>query len=121
MATTRIHRHRSRRRHRRRDERGLPVPGSARAWGRCTSARRSAALGGLDALVFTGGIGEHAAAVREQVCARSAWLGIEIDPAANASDNQRLDRPGSRTAVWVLPTNEELVIARHTRRLVLQR
>ena len=81
----------------------------------------AAALGGLDALVFTGGIGEHAAAVREQVCARSAWLGIEIDPAANASDNQRLDRPGSRTAVWVLPTNEELVIARHTRRLVLQR
>ncbi len=80
----------------------------------------AAALGGLDALVFTGGIGEHAAPVREQVCARSAWLGIEIDPAANASDSRRLDRPGSRTAVWVLPTNEELIIARHTRRLVLQ-
>jgi acetate kinase len=80
----------------------------------------AAALGGLDALVFTGGIGEHAAAVREQVCARSAWLGIEIDPAANASDGRRLDRAGSRTAVWVLPTNEELIIARHTRRLVSQ-
>ena len=79
----------------------------------------AAALGGLDALVFTGGIGEHAAAVREQVCALSAWLGIEIDPAANASDGRRIDRSGSRTAVWVLPTNEELVIARHTRRLVL--
>lgn len=79
----------------------------------------AAALGGLDALVFTGGIGEHAAAVREQVCARSAWLGIEMDTAANAADARRIDRPGSRTAVWVLPTNEELVIARHTRRLVL--
>ncbi len=82
----------------------------------------AAALGGLDALVFTGGIGEHAAAVREQVCARSAWLGIELDAAANAGhDRRRIDQPGSRVAVWVLPTNEELVIARHTRRLVLER
>ena len=79
----------------------------------------AAALGGLDALVFTGGIGEHAAAVRERVCGLSAWLGVDLEPAANASDSQRIDRAGSRTAVWVLPTNEELVIARHTRRLVL--
>lgn len=79
----------------------------------------AAALGGLDALVFTGGIGEHAVAVREQVCARSAWLGVEMDAVANVSSAQRIDRAGSRTAVWVLPTNEELVIARHTRRLVL--
>jgi acetate kinase len=82
----------------------------------------AAALGGLDALVFTGGIGEHAAAVREQVCTRSTWLGIELDAAANAGhDRRRIDRPGSRVALWVLPTNEELVIARHTRRLVLER
>ncbi len=81
----------------------------------------AAALDGLDALVFTGGIGEHAAAVRERVCALSAWLGIDLDPAANARDSQRIDRAGSRTAVWVLPTNEELVIARHTRQLVLER
>ncbi|MEZ5599870.1 MAG: acetate kinase [Candidatus Competibacteraceae bacterium] len=81
----------------------------------------AAALGGLDALVFTGGIGEHAAAVREQVCTRSTWLGIELDAAANADhDRRRIDRPGSRVALWVLPTNEELVIARHTRRLVLE-
>ena len=80
----------------------------------------AAALGGLDALVFTGGIGEHAAAVRERVCARSAWLGIGLDAAANAADGRRIDRSGSGVAVWVLPTNEELVIARHTRRLVLQ-
>ena len=80
----------------------------------------AAALGGLDALVFTGGIGEHAAAVREQVCALSAWLGIALDPAANTDHGQRIDRSDSRVAVWVLPTNEELVIARHTRRLVLR-
>ena len=79
----------------------------------------AAALDGLDALVFTGGIGEHAAAVREQVCGLSSWLGIEMDPAANAANQTRIDRAGSRTAVWVVPTNEELVIARHTRRLVL--
>lgn len=79
----------------------------------------TAALGGLDALVFTGGIGEHAATVREQVCTRSAWLGIALDAAANAKDATRIDQTGSRTAVWVLPTNEELIIARHTRVLVL--
>ncbi len=80
----------------------------------------AAALGGLDGLVFTGGIGEHAAVVREQVCARSAWLGIELDTAANVGDARRITRPDSRVTVWVLPTNEELVIARHTRRLVLE-
>ena len=79
----------------------------------------AAALGGLDALVFTGGIGEHAATVREQVCTRSAWLGIRLDAEANANDSTRIDQAGSRTAVWVLPTNEELIIARHTRTLVL--
>lgn len=79
----------------------------------------AAALGGLDALVFTGGIGEHAVAVREQVCVQSAWLGIDLDTAANAKDATRIDQAGSRIAVWVLPTNEELVIARHTRTLVL--
>ena len=78
----------------------------------------AAAMGGLDALVFTGGIGEHAAAVREQVCARSAWLGIELDAAANTEHRSRISSPASRVAVWVLPTNEELVIARHTRKLV---
>lgn len=78
----------------------------------------AAALGGLDALVFTGGIGEHAAAVREQVCTRSAWLGIELDVAANGEHHRRISTPSSKVAVWVLPTNEELVIARHTWRLV---
>jgi len=75
----------------------------------------AAALGGLDAIVFTGGIGENAAPVRDGVCRRSAWLGIEIDPDANALHGPRISKPSARTAAWVIPTNEELVIARHTR------
>ncbi|MBK8897652.1 MAG: acetate/propionate family kinase [Candidatus Competibacteraceae bacterium] len=80
----------------------------------------AAALGGLDALVFTGGIGENATAVREQVCVRSGWLGIELDAVANAERHTRISTPASRVTVWVLPTNEELIIARHTRQLVLE-
>ncbi|MBK7983807.1 MAG: acetate/propionate family kinase [Candidatus Competibacteraceae bacterium] len=80
----------------------------------------AAALGGLDALVFTGGIGENATAVREQVCVRSGWLGIQLDAVANAERHTRISTPASRVTVWVLPTNEELIIARHTRQLVLE-
>jgi acetate kinase len=75
----------------------------------------AAALGGLDALVFTAGIGEHAALVRQRVCEDAQWLGVELDPAANASGGPRITTAGSRTAAWVVPTNEELMIARHTR------
>ncbi|MBL8419058.1 MAG: acetate/propionate family kinase [Dechloromonas sp.] len=78
----------------------------------------AAALGGLDALVFTAGIGEHAAAIRERVCRAAAWLGVELDHAANAAGGPRLSMADSRVAAWVLPTNEELMIARHTRRLL---
>ncbi|MDR2209564.1 MAG: acetate/propionate family kinase [Azoarcus sp.] len=74
----------------------------------------AAAAGGLDALVFTGGIGENAAVIRERVCALSAWLGIDIDPAANAENKLRIDSPKSRTIVAVVPTNEEGMIARYT-------
>jgi acetate kinase len=77
-----------------------------------------AAIGGLDTLVFTGGIGEHAAPVREQVCRASAWLGIDFDAAANASHANRISHVGSRVTVLVLPTNEEHIIARHTARLL---
>lgn len=73
----------------------------------------AAALGGLDALVFTGGIGEHAAEVRRRVCKDAAWLGIELDDAANASGRPRLTRSGSRVSAWVIPTDEDLVIAKH--------
>jgi acetate kinase len=80
----------------------------------------AAALGGLDAIVFTAGIGEHSAMIRERVCRDAAWLGVELDPAANAQDGPRLSAPGSRVSVWVIPTNEELMIARHTQRVLLQ-
>jgi acetate kinase len=78
----------------------------------------AAALGGLDALVFTGGIGENAAAVRARVCRDAAWLGLELDEAANGAGGPRISRPDSRVAAWVIPTNEELMIAQHTRRLL---
>jgi acetate kinase len=78
----------------------------------------SAALGGLDALVFTGGIGENAATIRARVCQGAAWLGLELDAAANAAGGPRISRPDSRVAAWVIPTNEELMIAQHTRRLL---
>jgi acetate kinase len=74
----------------------------------------TAALGGLDGLVFTAGIGENAPEIRRRICNASAWLGIELDDQANAGRGPRISRPGSRVSVWVIPTNEELMIARHT-------
>jgi acetate kinase len=80
----------------------------------------AAALGGLDAIVFTAGIGEHAAAIRERVCRQALWLGVELDTQANAEHGPRISTATSRTAAWVIPTNEELMIARHTRDLLAQ-
>jgi acetate kinase len=74
----------------------------------------TAVLGGLDALVFTAGIGENSAEIRRRICEASAWLGIELDPEANQAKVPRISRAGSRVSAWVIPTNEELVIARHT-------
>jgi acetate kinase len=79
----------------------------------------AAALGGLDALVFTGGIGTHAATVRARICQSAAWLGVEIDAAANLTQAARISTPASRVPVCVIPTNEELVIARHTMALLV--
>jgi len=78
----------------------------------------SAALGGLDAIVFTAGIGENSAAIRERVCRDAAWLGVEFDAAANAKGGPRISASGSRVSAWVIPTNEELMIARHARALL---
>ncbi|QEX21260.1 acetate kinase [Hypericibacter adhaerens] len=78
----------------------------------------AAALGGLDALVFTGGVGENAAPIRARVCRDLAWLGIELDEAANARGGPLLTRTKARTAAYTVPTDEELVIARHTARLL---
>lgn len=80
----------------------------------------AAALGGLDALVFTAGIGEHAAEIRARVCREAAWLGVELDTDANAAHGPRISCATSRTSAWVIPTNEELMIARHTRSLIEQ-
>jgi acetate kinase len=77
-----------------------------------------AALGGIDAIVFTGGIGENAAPIRERVCRDAAWLGVEPDQAANARGGPCISSAGSRVKAWVIPTNEELMIARHTRRVL---
>jgi acetate kinase len=80
----------------------------------------AAALGGLDALVFTGGIGEHAVPIRERVIQGAGWLGLTLDAAANASGGPRITASSSRVAAYVIPTNEELMIARHTRGVILR-
>jgi acetate kinase len=74
----------------------------------------TAVLGGIDGLIFTAGIGENSPEIRSRICEASAWLGIELDAAANARKETRISRPGSRVSAWVIPTNEELMIARHT-------
>ncbi|MAG34549.1 MAG: acetate kinase [Deltaproteobacteria bacterium] len=73
-------------------------------------------LDGIDALVFTGGVGENAASIRGRVCRRLAWLGIDLDVDANGDHGPRITTPDSRVPAWVVPTNEEAVIATHTRR-----
>jgi acetate kinase len=78
----------------------------------------AAALGGLDGLVFTAGVGENAAAIREQICRACAWLGLELDPGANNQHQTRISTPNSRVAAFVIRTDENLMIARHARALI---
>ena len=78
----------------------------------------AAVLGGIDGLVFTAGIGENSAEIRRRIGEASAWLGIAIDAVANAAKGPRISTAASRTSAWVIPTNEELMIARHTGRLL---
>jgi acetate kinase len=78
----------------------------------------AAALGGLDAIVFTGGIGEHAAAIRSRVCRDAAWLGVNLDDHANEGNERCISNAESRVTAWILPTNEELMIAHHARRIL---
>ena len=78
----------------------------------------AAALGGLDALVFTAGIGEHSAEIRARVCRDARWLGVTLDEKANANGGPSISSPGSAVSAWVIPTDENLMIARHTRRLL---
>jgi acetate kinase len=81
-------------------------------------AAMTAVLGGLDMLVFTGGIGERAAPIRHEVCSRVAYLGIELDENRNAANAEIISTPASACLVRVIPTNEDLMIARHTRALL---
>jgi len=78
----------------------------------------AAVLGGIDGLVFTAGIGENSAEIRRRICESARWLGVELDEAANAQRGPRISKAGSRVEAWVIPTNEELMIARHTGRLL---
>jgi acetate kinase len=78
----------------------------------------AAALGGLDALIFTGGIGENAISIRSRVCSDARWLGLELDEDANANAGPCISGKESHVSAWVIPTNEELIIAMHTRRLL---
>ena len=78
----------------------------------------AAAMSGIDGLVFTAGVGENAPAIREAVARRLSWLGLELDPEANAKGAGRISAPGSRIACYVIPTDEELMIARHTLRVL---
>ena len=78
----------------------------------------AAALGGLDAIVFTAGIGENAAPIREHVCRDAAWLGVQLDSAANLRNGPRISTSASAVAAWVIATDEERMIAQHTRDLL---
>ena len=81
------------------------------------AGRLTAALGGLDMLVFTAGVGEHAASVRADVCARLGWLGLRLDAAANAASAEVISASDATVEIRVVPTDEEAVIARHTSRV----
>jgi acetate kinase len=89
----------------------------------CYQARKfigalTAALGGLETLVFTAGIGEKAPPVREEICARLDWLGVRLDAGRNAGNEPVISADDSRVRVLVMKTNEELMIARHTARVL---
>ncbi len=71
--------------------------------------------------MFTARIGEHATEIRRRVCERSAWLGLHIDDAANEAGGPRISKGGSAASAWVIPTDEDLMIVRHTWRLLRER
>lgn len=83
-----------------------------------TAGALAVSMGGIDGMVFTAGIGEHSAPIRATVLERLRWLGFELDEAANEAGRGRITRSGSRLAAFVIPTDEERVIARETMALV---
>jgi acetate kinase len=90
---------------------GLILFAGPTAWARSRRRRGpglAAVLGGIDAVVFTAGIGERSAEIRRRICETSAWLGIALDPAANGAGANRITTPHSKVSACVIPTNEEL-------------
>ena len=91
----------------------------------CYQARKyigafAASLDGLDALVFTGGIGENAPLIRQRICDGLSFLGLRLDPAANARNAALISATGSSIPIYVIKTNEELIVARHTKRALTE-
>ena len=84
----------------------------------CEIGSLAAALSGLDALVFTAGIGEHAHEIRKRICKQASWLGVTLNETANIAGKPEISTVKSAVSVWVIPTNEALIIARHTRALL---
>jgi len=80
----------------------------------CEIGSLAAVLGGLDAVVFTAGIGEHAPEIRQRICKQAGWLGVDLDETANMAGKPEISTAQSAVSVWVIPTNEALIIARHT-------
>ncbi|MBV8092688.1 MAG: acetate kinase, partial [Acetobacteraceae bacterium] len=78
-----------------------------------------AALGGLDGIVFTAGVGENAVAIRAAICRACEWLGVVLDEQANTANSPRISKNSSRVAAYAIPTNENLMIARHARTVAL--
>jgi len=83
-----------------------------------TAAALGVSMGGLDAMVFTAGIGEHSPPIRARVLARLGWLGFEVDAAANESGDRQITAANSRLPAFIIPTDEERVIARETMALL---
>jgi acetate kinase len=81
----------------------------------------AAALGGFEALVFTAGVGENSAEIRRRVCETAVWLGLSLDEQANEEGQTRISTEDSKVSVWIIPTDEELMIATHTRDLLHQK
>jgi acetate kinase len=78
----------------------------------------AAVLGGVDALVFTAGVGENSADIRARICNGARWLGLQLDPEANAGGQSKISTADSRVSAWAIPTDEELMIATHTRAIL---
>jgi len=82
-------------------------------------AMMATTLGGLECLVFTGGIGEHAKEIRSAICERIGWLGVHVDAAANDATRERISAGDSAVEIFVVPTNEELTIAGHCKMVLV--